>query len=505
MRREMAMREIRRVLRYLWGPAGSALLHVLLVLLLIRLVVFRPPPQEEIPVELAADYALDLDESRPDPEPPAETPDESALEFDESEPLDLPELEAPQEPVRELPDAAALGALEAPPPPPELQNIFSGRTAQARERLLKEHAGAYAVDVDKAVLKALDWLKAVQHKDGYWGPESESMTRLQERARLTGLALLAFLAHGETAQSPQYGGTVRRATDYLLARQDEAGRFCPISRLSRPSSADDIGVYGHAIATYALAEAYALTRAPSLKKPLRKALRVIVEGQQPGGGWDHRYQQAEWSDLSVAGWQIQALNAADAAGLVVPGLQEALERIPQAIAGHHKGDGTFFYRTGIQRPVAYDYMTGVAVFCLQLTGRRGDPLLRQGLDYLGGVQVLNWEEGWRKTQSNRSFDMAYEWYYNTQAVFQQGGSKWKSWNARFAPMLIRAQAQDGAWREPEVRSDDAGEKTVNITAYCALSLQVYYRILPGGARMEGPRRKNPAFKDLIRVEVVPAA
>jgi hypothetical protein len=485
----------------LWGPAGSVLLHVLLVALLVKMVVFRAPPKEEVPVELAADYALELDQDRPDPEPPAEEPDESALEVEQVEELltELPQPEAEQEPVCELPDQLV---SDAQSPPVEVQNIFSGRTAEAREKLLKKYAGEYAVDVDKAVLKALDWLQSVQHPAGFWGPEQESMTRLQERARLTGLALMTFLAHGETPQSEAYGATVQRALDYLLAAQQEDGRFCPFSELSRPSSADDIAVYGHAIATYALCETYALTRSPALKKPLRRALRVMVEGQQPGGGWDHRYQKAKWSDLSVAGWQIQALNAARAAGLYVPGLEEALTRAVSALAAHHKGDGVFYYRIGIKNPVAHDYMTGVAVLCLQLMGKQGDPLLKKGLDYLREVQVLDWTAGWRKTAASRSFNMAYEWYYNTQAVFQQGGAKWKSWNAHFAPMLIGAQSADGAWREPAAGKSDAGADTVNITAYSALSLQVYYRILPGFSRAEAGERPPQHFEDRIQVDVV---
>ena len=68
------------------------------------------------------------------------------------------------------------------------------------------------------------------------------------------------------------------------------------------------------------------TGAPSLREPVEKAVAVIVKGQQAGGGWDHRYQREQWSDLSVTGWQVQALKAAQTAGVSVEGLAEALEK-----------------------------------------------------------------------------------------------------------------------------------------------------------------------------------
>ncbi|AKJ63365.1 prenyltransferase/squalene oxidase repeat-containing protein [Kiritimatiella glycovorans] len=466
------------------GPAGSLLVHAIIVLALTRWIV------HEIPEPAGPGVTVETVEDAPpaiDPPPPEPAVGEDA-------PPSPPVVSAPKMKMP-APDLESLPAeVSAPSPPVPSASItrevleesvpaptrFSGRTEERRKKLLHRHVPEHALSIERALTRALDWLRDRQNADGSWGPVSGAKTRTQERCRLTGLVLMTYLAHGETGSSREYGHAVRDAMMYLLEAQDGSGHFCPVVPFSSPGHADDLGVYGHAIATYALCEAYGLTRAPVLRDPLRKALTVIVEGQQRGGGWDHRYQKAEWSDLSVAGWQVQALCAGRAAGVLVPGLEEALERFPRALAAHHAGEGVFHYRIGIKTPVSHDYMTGVAVVCLQLMGSGGHELAQAGLGHLRRCRISEWDEGWEKVASRRSFNIAYEWYYTTQALFHAGGGPWRDWNKRFAPMLLDAQERDGCWKPPS--GDPSGEEIISVTAYSALALQVYYRILPSFQR-----------------------
>jgi hypothetical protein len=382
-----------------------------------------------------------------------------------------------------------------------IKGLMAGRSEAGRKKLLREFGGRYGGQAEKAVLKGLDWLKSGQREDGAWGVgTSRSMTAKQERARLTGLALLSFLAHGETSQSGQYGGTVQRAIQYLLDEQDpKTGSFVPFSKTV--GSHDDIGVYGHAIATYALCEAYGLTRAPMLREPVEKAVLLIIDGQQPKGGWDHRYQHEKWSDLSVGGWQVQALKAAQAAHVRVGGIDDALARAVPFVQGMHDEGGKFYYRLGNKTPNGdLDYMTGVAVLCMQLAGSNSVDEVKAGLEYLRDIECSDWEEGWGKTGRNKSFNIAYEWYYNTQAIFQKGGSKWSSWNNKFAPMLIEAQDASGAWKPPSEAEEDVSKDIIYTTTFCTLSLQVYYRILPTFGKTAAPE-KPFEFENDVRISV----
>lgn len=494
--------KVKDVAARLCGPVGSILLHLLVFALLFNYVLFTPPEKEsDIDVQVVSEQQMELDE----PEKKLEQPD-SIEEADMSVESDLP-LESEQMPetesesTEESSEPEILGVASSVESPVIMKGLFAGRTKSGRKSMLNEFAGDYAKQVEAAVLQALDWFKETQTEEGCWSAwESSSRTAQQESTRLTGLALMTFLAHGESPSSQDYGQTVQRALQYLLSKQNEYDEFCPIDK-EKVGYHDDIGVYAHAIATYALCEAYSLTRAPVLKDPLRRAVRVIVAGQRESGSWDHRYQHAKWSDLSVSGWQIQALVAAEAAGIEVEGLDQALKKAVAAIESHSAGGGEFYYRMGIQSPVTYDYMTGVGVLSLQLLGEGNSDLVEDGVDYLRDCEVTDWQAGWEKTDKKVSFNIAYEWYYTTQAIFQEGGSSWRVWNREFAPMLINAQDKDGAWRPPSEKGLEISNDIINVTAYSALSLQVYYRILPTFKRVKAAPEPE-AFDEEVVVEIL---
>lgn len=464
------------------GPIISVVVHIIIFAVLLKVLVFRAAVNEmTIDVRVVENQVRTLDHAVRE------------LELVELQDDDVGVLEAPEELTDALPlddlmqnsmlesqlDLSGLDSLVEIKSPLVIKGVMIGRSATGRKTLLREFGGRYGGQAETAVLKGLDWLQSVQCEDGSWGVGiSKSITAKQERARLTGLALLSFLAHGETAQSEQYGETVQQAFQYLLDEQDpKTGRFCPFSKTV--GSHDDIGVYGHAMATYALCEAYGMTRAPILKAPVERAVKVILDGQQKGGGWAHRYQHEKWSDLSVSGWQVQALNAALVAQVQVDGVSRALEKSVEFVQGMHAGDGTFYYRQGNKMPNGdLDYMSGVAVLCMQLAGSNQVDEVKLGLNYLKHVECSSWDDGWKKTAKNKNFNIAYEWYYNTQAIFQKGGSKWTSWNTKFAPMLIDAQDVSGAWKPPSEAGEKISKDIIYTTGFCTLSLQVYYRILP---------------------------
>ena len=195
------------------GPVISTAIHVaLLVLCAVFFVgevveknetVEITPVQEEVPQE-----------EPPPPPPPPEIPPPEPQEVVSHD---------PQVTSDAVPDAADLvGAIDdvSDEPPstddnaetdlvndvkPSASNIvsskmFGGRSSAGRAGAMKTYGAGVAGQL--ALMKALNWLAKVQNPDGTWGeghPEA-----------MTSLAILTFLAHGETPKSKNFGTNVSK-------------------------------------------------------------------------------------------------------------------------------------------------------------------------------------------------------------------------------------------------------------------------------------------------------
>lgn len=444
-------------------PTGSILIHAAIILLLVYLVSYEPPEQR---YESATVTMVTRETQTFEPKPSL-PPDES------QEPVFTPGAE---------PGFAesSVGSAEAPSPgsdegegvgtgtgpdegetagaleiPGDVQGslIFKGavnsRSAGGRQAALGRYSGAMGTQTEASVVRALDWLKTNQQADGSWGPN---------KVALTGLSLLTFLAHGEMTSSEDYGKTVESAIRFLLSKQREDGTFADVSTQAGP--------YEHGIATYAMCEAYGLTRVPVLKPVMEKAVQVILNGQQKGGGWDYKYGKGGRRDTSIAGWQIQALKAAHIAGAENSGIEEALAKAADDLKrARDPVTGKFHYSD--PKSQTSESITGVAVLCLELIGQGDSKEARQGLSALTKA-LCKWE-------SAPEWAM-YGWYYITQAKFHDGGSEWKGWNNQFARAFTKSQNKDGSWTAP--REDEQKYGPAYSTTLAALTLQVYYRFLP---------------------------
>ncbi|MGO9243193.1 MAG: hypothetical protein ACLP0A_04545 [Verrucomicrobiia bacterium] len=336
--------------------------------------------------------------------------------------------------------------------------ILGARMGPQRASNLNQYNGS--PETERAVVAGLRWLKTHQEANGSWRCGGST-------AAGTALATLAFLGHGETPDSAEFGDTVSRALDYLSLHVGRDG-------LVSDASQDYIGGDSQGLVALALAEGYAVTQSPVLRDPLERALNAIIRGQsvakanaQHVGGWRYR-SSSDDSDVSVTGWMIMALASARAAGLNVP--QAVCDKAAQFLWNMHDVKNPGF---GYQTPERSPSMTAIGVFSQQLLGNGKDQRIQPALDYLREQKVE-----WDKTQGDY---VLYGWYYITQAMFQAGGSYWQYWNREIRDTLIKKQLGDGRWMPPPNSTMETRELAATpaySTALGALILEVYYRLPP---------------------------
>ncbi len=342
--------------------------------------------------------------------------------------------------------------------------------SQSRSMAIGRYGGGStkADQLEGAVYRALNWLQKIQNEDGSWGAAY--------KPGMTGLSLLALLAHGETQTSKQYGETVQKGVQWLM----DQGR-----KNKNILSMQNMG-YQHAIATYALSEDYALTQIGDLLTVLEGAVDKIVTSQCDSGAWDYGYGKAVrderpyGGDLSISGWNIQALKAAKNAGVHVKGLDEAMRKALDFCRTVYD-DKT--HRFGYaKKGGGSDGLMGVGILSMMFLGAGDSKEARSALREASTKIKCDWD---KSNEGN-----SYIWYYMTQAMFQGGGSYWVGWNREFRDTLLKNQMADGHWPVPGGKEDvpppDAKWKQVSNpkdspiyhTAMLCMMLEVYYRFLP---------------------------
>ena len=334
---------------------------------------------------------------------------------------------------------------------------MKARCSQA-DRMARLLAEGGTPECEDAVVKCLNWLKDTQNTDGSWTGDHP--------VAMTGLALLVYLGHCETPQSPEYGETVLKAITYLtdVGMKNDG-------RLSNKDATNIQWVYDHGIATYALAEAYTFCSQlkidiPNLDTVTKQAGDMIMQGQNNSGGWVYKFASADEGDNSIGFWQIQALKACKHTALwpnkkFNRTIREALNWL-EKVQGN---DGAIGYRNN---PETSPGLTGGGVLAFQMWDKGSTGATRKGVKWIAENAKFDWG------QDNSNL---YYHYYHAQAMINQGGNEWNDYNNLFRDKLVKAQNPDGSWNQGGIHH---GPVNVHMsTCLATLMLEVYYRFLPG--------------------------
>ncbi len=363
--------------------------------------------------------------------------------------------------------------------------VYRNRVGARKAEALEKFGGTK--ETETAVERGLAYLAGIQQKSGAWGRRQRRHPKYGDvRVGKTALCALAFLGAGHTPDSKtRYSSQVDKAMSWLLTMQRaESGHF------GRSSA------YSHGIATYALAECYAMMenkqKQERLAEPLVRAVAWILvqqsESRDPRnrGGWpyysDSLRPEDGFSRASVSAWQVMALESAKLSGLEIP--KKTFDRAKGFF--RHCFDarrGYFLYSFEPSRLRSswrtLPASTPASMFCLMLLGEdTRSTRMERAMEY-----VLDRRPQRYRRYSDDDFVVwakgnVYFWYYATLACFMQGGDAWKLWNQSLIRLLPRAQSPDGSWKPIDVYAEYAGDSNRDrayTTAMCILSLEVYYR------------------------------
>ena len=208
-------------------------------------VPMGPPQVITVRMERPQRYPELVENEKEPPDPPVPLPE-----------VDGPRIEAPQiakvEPAPEVRKAPEVGkmvpAAEARFKPLRSDAVVAGR----------RNAGAR----EPEVVKTLEWLKKAQKGDGSWG---------EKPLKDTALAVLALMAHGETADSAACGKTLVEGVRFLAEAKLDGHKRGEVQ-----------------IVACALCGASAAVRNPNVRTAAERALAAIGDNRSVEAGRDWR-------------------------------------------------------------------------------------------------------------------------------------------------------------------------------------------------------------------------
>ena len=481
-------------LQRLAAPLLAILLPTLGVISLIVITAVSSQQKDLIQVDIAKVQEEDTQLEEEEEEIIEETPPDEVVDVQVDTPVVGPSSDviAPSatvsnEPVSVKPAAEDSVALIKSPV--QMKSMAGSRSPGMRGQFLRGGGSYGDAKTEGAVLKALRWLKKTQKSDGSWEGGTCPLAN-------TALAVLAYLAHGETPSSEEFGPTVESAMQHLInalkTKNDKTGKEVP------SFVGTDQNEYATLIATYALCEAYGMTKNPNTKQVAMQTLQRIVDGQSPTGGWDYGINPtSERDDMSFAGWALQALKAGKMAGLRPEGLDACIKKAIKCLKTRNFKNGGFNYTAG-GNPTG---LTSTGCLCMQLLGYMNESEVRASLDSMRAWKPVFDSQatfqpggptptGWGGAQ--------YYCYYAAQCKYQAGMcagadpknlKAWQDWNLAmkelYPPSIITLTETilDAKGKPQAIGYWDQGHFGQKFgapmnTCLIALQLMVYYRYLP---------------------------
>ncbi len=315
--------------------------------------------------------------------------------------------------------------------------VFGGMVAgAAAQSPFTVHDDPVPRNLERMYKRGLDWLAKNQQSNGAFSDSYGS------QPGVVGLAILAFLAHGEDPNYGPYNRHIKRGLKFIMTQQQASGYI-------------QSSMYNHGFATLALAEAYGQVDDPKLGKALEKAVKLLLNSQASNSYSAWRYQSSSRdADTTVSGACMVALIAARNAGIEIP--ESSIKKALEYYRTCQSTEGGFGY-TSPSSSRGPTSAIGTLVFAL---ARK-----RKSAAYKAAISFLSSGSG-----NSSNYYQYYYLYYASQAFFHSTPKNWSNFNKTNMAQLESAQQSDGSWR--------GSHGTAFCTSGALLSLALNYRFLP---------------------------
>lgn len=312
---------------------------------------------------------------------------------------------------------------------------------------------------DRAIAKGLGWLRTQQGEDGHLENNGGHTTAL------TAMGVMAHFSAGIDFRDPEHGSWLRRSLVYVLAKQEPGGYF---------GRSDGSRMYGHGMCTLMLAEGLGASSDPILEEQMRTALERAVavtvaaarvaKGPPHQGGW-HYEPTGNVSDLSLSGWQLMSLHAAQQVGIPVPG-----EVIANAVAYAQRltsPDGKVAYQApGANNPA----LRGLGMLSFAIGRKEGEKVVDLIAEQIER-DPLAWTGQW----------FFYRAYYDAVGMSRAKPERWDRYGPRLESVLSEHQEPAGSWASPPNGNENPYGK-IYMTSMAVMALAVNRHVLPAYQR-----------------------
>ncbi len=345
-----------------------------------------------------------------------------------------------------IPATLAAGGLSS------YHNLFASRADLAMNSPVIS-SETVTEESERAVRKALDWLRKTQNQDGGCGVDKGANSDIG----CTAITGLAFLAHGSTPFEGYNKNQLRDMRRYILRLTDSMPQN-DITNVTGTQIQNKIGQHAHSFfAALFLSQLVGEeSNTDSTLLALKKVISAIVRSQLPTGDWG----STSWAPTlgTVMGWV--SLRAAGLAGLSVG-------TAPDKTANHlvKKMRENLNANQGWMHNL-YKNATGIRV--LFEMGRDNEEIASKAFD-----DVLNLvsKDNTPFTQAGGEEFLAF--HLITETMLQKGGNDWNKWFSVVRDKTVSVQNNDGSW---------TGHHCITSRTFCTaaavLVLTSPYRYLP---------------------------